>query len=387
VRVGNFDTLPTASVIILRFDLDNDAETGSNGDEALVRYSSLGTLDFFRWNGLQLAVAAAGGMDASFAAGVLTFSLARADLADATSFGIAAVTARTQVVGGASVVATDFAPLVGRSVYTRPGDAAFSDPEDDEDVAPDVSGISVSDSRDGRVTLRVTTANYEALPRDKLVGVGFDLLGRPGSSDEVFLTYQTGAGLIVEREVNGFLTQDTPPNRVATDYTNGVLTLDIHRSELESVARFRFSIITVDLTGDGEGEGDEELGEIEAVDFAPEGVQTGTLFTYKLANPPPVRLAAERPTRAPASSVAGKPFDVSVVVTRSDTGKALRAGSVRCTAFVGKARVAALGRFRGGKARCSVAVPVKKRPVRVHGTMTIRAAGASVRSSFSFLVR
>lgn len=388
VKVGNFDILPVNSGIFILFDLDLSASTGADGDEAVVRFTSAGTLDFLRWNGTQLVAASPSGMTFGFSAGVLTFTVDRAELAGAGAFGIAAVASRTQMVGGASVVATDFAPVGNRSVYSSPGELSFPDPEDDEDVAPDISEISTSDARNGMVTFRITTSNYPTLSEDKLIGLGFDLLGRPSSDDDVFLTYQGGSGTLdIEREVNGFVTQDTPPNRVSATYADGVFALSVHRSELDNVAAFRFGVVSADLTGAGEGEGQDAEGDIEAVDYAPDGVLTGELYSYKLVNPPPVRLTVGRVQGVPVSPRSGKPFTVSVEVTRSDTGKTVRSGSVSCAASVGSARVPASGRFRNGKARCSLVVPAGKRSLRVRGTMTIRAAGASVRSSFSFVVR
>jgi hypothetical protein len=286
------------------------------------------------------------------------------------------------------VVATDFAPVGSRSVYSSTGEVSFPDPEDDEDVAPDISAISISDARNGVITFRVTTANFQTLSLDKLIGFGFVLVGRPASENEVFITYQGGPGSVdVEREENGVLGLDAPPSKVTSQYADGILTLGVHRSELDNVAAFKVGLVTADLTGDGEGEGEDAVGNIEAVDVAPDGVPTGELFSYKLTNPPPVKLNTGRPAGAPAFPRSGKPFAVSIVVTRSDTGRVVRAGSVTCSASVGKTHVPASARFRDGKARCSLVVPAQKRAARVRGTMKVRAAGASVRSSFSFVVR
>jgi hypothetical protein len=309
-------------------------------------------------------------------------------LGGAASVGFAVVASRAQTVTGTQVVASDFVPESGRNVYAPPGPVTVLDAEDDEDAAPDISTIAVSDAASGVITFRVTTSNYGTLGQDKLVGLGFSLLGRPGGNDEMFVTYQGGENtIVVEREINGFLTQDTPPDRVTAEFADGLLTIAVHRSELDNVAAFRFGVVTADLVGDGEGEGEDAIGGIEAVDLAPEGLDTGSLFVYKLTNPPPIRLSAGRPSGVPASPRSGKPFTVNVVVTRTDTGKAVRRGSVSCAAFVGSARVKASGGFRAGKARCSLIVPSEKRSSRVRGTMTIRAAGASVRSRFSFVVR
>jgi hypothetical protein len=387
VALGNATTMPADSGIGLLFDLDRSARTGADGAEAALRYSNDGAVSFLRWSGFELVPAPANGIKAAYSNGALTVSVDRAVLGDATSFGISAVASRAQTVAGTRLVASDFAAN-GASVFTSPGPAVFSDPAGDEDAAPDISTIGVSDASNGILTFRITTANYEVLGADKLVGLGFTLVGRPANADEMFLTYQGGEnGIIVEREIDGLLTQDTPPDRVTSRFEDHVLTIAVHRSELDDVARFRFGIITADLVGEAEGEGDDGLGEIEAVDLSPEQLQEGTLHSYALEHRPPVRLTAGRPSGLPAFPRSGKTFTVSVVVTRSDTGKVVRSGRVACSAFVGKSRVRASGRFRSGRAQCSIRVPGEQRPARVRGTMTIRAAGASIRSGFTFAVR
>jgi hypothetical protein len=388
VAVGNLQTLPPDASFLLEFDLDNDVSTGAGGDEAVARYSADGTFDLFRWTGFELARASADGMTASFSSGVLTFTANRSQLSGSQPFGIVVVAARRQVLGGAAAVATDFAPVGSPNVYSPPGEKSFTDPEGDEDAAPDISSVSVTDAHNGIITFRITTSNYATLREDKLIGLGFDLLGRPDSSDELFLTYQGGAGSVdIEREAGGLLTQDEPPNRITTRYAEGVLTIAVHRSELHSVAAFKFGVVTADLVGDGEGEGVDALGDIEAIDVSPSGLESGTLFSYKLTNPPPVRLSVSPVAGTPASPHFGKPFTVSVVVTRSDTGKVVRVGAVTCNATLGTVSVPSSGRFRDGKARCTLTVPTGKHAGKLRVTMKVRANGASVRSVFSYVVR
>ena len=50
-QVRQLPELPANSRVILRLDLDRNETTGAQGDEITLRYSSDGTLDFFRWDG------------------------------------------------------------------------------------------------------------------------------------------------------------------------------------------------------------------------------------------------------------------------------------------------------------------------------------------------
>ncbi len=95
----------------------------------------------------------------------------------------------------------------------------------------------MSDTAAGIIQVRVATPNYPALPPDKIIGVDFDLEGRPPPADDVFVAYLSGPGIVqVEREENGILAPSELPNTASGVYENGVLTLSVHRSELDGAA-------------------------------------------------------------------------------------------------------------------------------------------------------
>jgi len=143
VTFANFHTLPPSSRILLRFDLDEDEDTGSQGDEVVVRYSNDGTLDFLRWDGSTLGALPTSGMTATFEDGVLEYRVERRLLGGAASFGLVAVAARSQQVGAGIVTSTDFAPGSGRHLFTS-GSESFPDPDGDHDVAPDITSIAAA---------------------------------------------------------------------------------------------------------------------------------------------------------------------------------------------------------------------------------------------------
>ena len=387
VTVSNFLELPSDSRIILQFDLDRSANTGVAGDELVVRYWDDETLEILRWDGIRLSPSSAGGVSASFASGILRFSAGRAALGGSTSFALLVVSARTQELEIGRVTSTDFAPASGRSIYTLPGEASFPDPRADHDVAPDITSISVSDTPDGMIEVRVATANYQALPPDKIIGVDFDLEGRPAAADDVFVAHLSGPGIVqVDREESGILAPSELPNTASGVYENGVLTLSVHRRELDGAARVGIGVLSMDLVGDGESEGQDFEGEVEALDSAPDDLM-GTLFPYRLSNRPPLQLRTAETLRSPTRARAGSRFTYAVVVRRLDTYEALRSGSVTCSVFVAGARVSTTGRFLDGKAQCSLLVPPRVASSLLRGTVTIRSAGAVVRSTFRSVVR
>lgn len=386
VRFGNFQELPPNSRIILRLDLDRDESTGAQGDEITIRYSSDGTLDFFRWDGSELVPRPATGMSAAFSDGVLAYTIQRAQLSGATSFALIAVASRTQEAGIGLVVSTDFAPSRGRNVYSF-GQVSFPDPDGDHDVAPDITTVSVSDTASGTILFRLTTANFASLPPDKLIGVGIDLRGRPSTDDELFLGYLSGTRTVeVDREQRGGLAPLGPQTGVTGSHADGVLTFSVPRNRLDGAAAFGFGVVSADLVGPGESEGSEFEGEVEALDTAPDDL-AGPLYAYRLANPGPLRLRAGAVAGPAAGARAETPFTVGVVVRRLDTYRVVRSGTVRCAASVAGTRVPASGRFRSGRAECTLQVPQGKTGALLRGTITVRVSGASSRSSFSAVVR
>src|SRR3989304_9493061 len=51
VGIGNYQALPGTSLLDLWFDLDNNRQTGDEGDEALVEYSANGIVDLYAGTG------------------------------------------------------------------------------------------------------------------------------------------------------------------------------------------------------------------------------------------------------------------------------------------------------------------------------------------------
>lgn len=387
VALANFRILPPNSRVVVSFDLDRNQATGAGGDEMTLRYSSDGTLDFFRWDGSQLIARPATGMSAELAGGVLSFTVDRAQLAGSTSFGVLAVAARTQQVAIGVVISTDFAPGAGRNVYSAPGAVSFRDPDNDQDVAPDITSVAVSDSTGGTIEFRLTTANYATLPPDKLIGIGIDLAGRPDSDDALFIGYLSGTRTVeFDRETRGVSQPADPPFRVSASHADRVLTFSIHRSELDGASAFGFGVVSADLVGPGESEGEEFEGEVEALDTAPDDL-AGPLYSYRMLNPGPLRIRAGAVTGSAVGARAGRPFVASIALRRMDTYRIVRSGSVRCTASVAGARLKATGRFRGGNAECHLRIPAGKAGAVLRGSIFVRVAETSHRSSFRFVVR
>jgi len=266
------------------------------------------------------------------------------------------------------------------------GDAAFDDPVGDqrntaELVAPDITGIQVSNTRDGLVTFRVTIVNLQTLPAGSRIALLFDL-------DREQATGDLGFERTVRHDVNAagqatvsferwdeavFGLVEIPSTNLTSSFSNGVYTLTIRRTELENAAGFAFGLYAALLDQDGDD---------HAVDDAP----NANLWTYELAGLPAPRLSTTRLMVMPARPVAGRAFTIGASVRRLDTGRVVTSGAVTCVARVGQERVRASGRFAGGRARCVVSIPVNAKGKMLRGTITIRSAGATVKRAFSYRV-
>ncbi len=271
-------------------------------------------------------------------------------------------------------------------------DTSYSDPAGDvfatnpAVVGLDLTAVEVSNTPDGTITFRVTIANAQTLPVLGAVGVGLDLDKNLDTGDEGFEAFALYVRDPFGREslafqrwspIDGELVE-MPTTGMSASFSQGVFSWTVPRSKLLDTSGFAFVVVSLVFTPDLVN---------FAADIAPDSNQ---LWVYDLVGlappPPPPTLSASNPTGSPPKPVAGKRFTASVVVTRSDTGEAMTSGTVSCAVRVGTARVAAVGRFRGGRVQCAMTVPRNAKGKMLRGTITVDALGASVKKPFSFRV-
>jgi hypothetical protein len=240
-------------------------------------------------------------------------------------------------------------------------------------LGPDITTVQVTTAPDGLITFRVAIANYETLPLKSFVAIFFDLDRNPdtgGQGDEARVGWVPDLGLTFEKW-NGTEFVAAPADALTAGFASGVFTLTIPRAELSGLTSFAFYAGALVIDGANVG-----------IDLAP-GNEMRWHYDVVASR---VALSATRPVGKPARPVAGRQFSVSAVVTRSDTGAAVRAGSITCAARVGKARLRAVGRFMAGRAHCVMTVPRAAKGRTLTGTLTIRSADATITRRYSFRV-
>jgi hypothetical protein len=373
VTIGNAERLPADSRIDLWFDLDNDLKTGDDGDEALVRYQANGRLSFSRWDSEEdeLVTRPTTGMTATYQSGTLTYEAPRAAFDEVPTFGLLVVTRGIQAVDDEEAAAYDALPEIGRVPYASPGPHTFQDRKDDVPRAPDLRSVTVSDAKNGMIRLKVATSD-PALLNDGVVRVAIDrdLLGGEGPAGraEVLLDYTDGRFRFRRwdpKEEEWM--DDEAPTRAHAGVVGNSVVFEVHRSELDDVARFGFTVESWI----------EDDDDVVAFDLAPSNGGS----TYRLVHRPPLRLIAGELFGVPSRPVAGRPFSINLPLTRSDTARKLAKAKITCDVRAEGRQVRATASIAGGIARCAVVVP--RNALAVRGSMKVRSAGESVTAWFA----
>ena len=371
---ANYQTLPANSWFNLWFDLDSNQQTGDVGDEALVRYLAGGELQFYLWDGSKLIERSVAGITGRFEAECSRSRLRRA-FAGLSAFGIPRRRPGSDV-WRERVVASDYAPDRGRSAFVGPALVSFL-PSADQDAAPDLTSVRVTDAKDGWISFAVSTPNYATVPPESVLLVAIDRDNRATTGDggaDALITAVAGE-ISLERwdqqRRNGSPTLADPRTRTQRRQRD-------HPRHPSQRARERVALRIRRHRGGsgrrGRCSGRNRLRSRQRLVLALHAREQGSAET--------ACCSAGRSSQSPR---AGKPFTISLPVRRSDTNRGITSGTVRCKVTADGIQVRATGTVEGGRARCSLAVPNGARAVR--GSMTVRSGGAAVTARFSFKVR
>jgi hypothetical protein len=382
VRVGNYPALPLDSWIDVWFDDDSNQNTGFGGDETLTRYSSNGSVELYEFDGLVMVRRPLfAGIAGSFADGTLTLTVPKAVVGGDSAFGVLAIGVRRQLLIVNQFFSSDLAPDRGRMQYAGPAPATLTDNGNDEDAAPDITGVRVTDTKDGWIGFAISTPNFARLTNETALWVALDTDNRSATGDvDSAVELQipvVGGNAALERwnPNNGGWVTDSTPGVVRLRNSGNVVTVEVRRSTLGSTRRFGFSVTTAAFDGGS--------GAVRALDQAPDN---GGFYRYALANRT-FTLVATRISARPSAPRAGQAFVVRLPVRRSDTNRGITSGSVTCTAKLEGKRLTGRGSVATGAGRCSFAIPTNAAGARLQGRISVRVADASVAAGFAYVVR
>jgi hypothetical protein len=139
-------------------------------------------------------------------------------------------------VSVAAVAALGALALTGLAL----GSAAFSDISDDNNTAPDITSVQLSDGADGLITLVVGVRNFQTLPEDSWFNIWFDLDSNQSTGDggdETLVRY-VATGEVELYEWDGLLMVERPAPGVTGRFEAGVLTVTVPRADLGGDSSF-----------------------------------------------------------------------------------------------------------------------------------------------------
>jgi hypothetical protein len=285
-----------------------------------------------------------------------------------------------------SAVATLAAALAAACVAWPAAGAnsgGFTDPAGDSGTAPDVTNVAVSNDDTGRITFQITVANRPALGSTDLLLVAMDTDGNlsNGVSGIDYALGITAGGTLVLSGASGSLAAASAPS-LTSSFSGGVATIAVNRSDLGITSQVNF------LVGSSGDDG------ATTGDVAPDGGFSN--YQVLVSAPPPPPAPAPPPPAATPLGLApgkltvgkartGRPFVVSLVVHRADTGELLDGGQVSCAGRIGKSplRPAAKAPATSGLASCSWMIPVKAHGKTIAGSITVTYKGVKTAKAFS----
>jgi hypothetical protein len=281
----------------------------------------------------------------------------------------------------------------------KAGSSSFTDPTGDAGVAPDITSVTVSNDDHGLITFRVTVPNRSSLGPDDAIAVPLgtddpDLVNgwRSDGVNFVLVLEASGPSLLAWDGVE-LVTLDPPPGSLTGSFGSGVGTVGVLQEDLApgfpdmSVPiELTFYTLGIAFTGN----------DVLAQDDAPDG---DGAWRYRLVEPRRVVLTS---FSAGKTVKAGATLTVSMGAAHTDTGTAVTAGKISCTARLGSRALKGRARFftivltspatgrtvRSPKATCSFTVPKQKsRGKTIRGSMSLRESGVTLNGSFTTRVR
>lgn len=280
---------------------------------------------------------------------------------------------RTLLAGGLMV------GLMLAVVQAASAEMTYNDPAGDSGTAPDITAIVVSNDAAGAITFKITFANQPTQATETYFEIFID------SDRNASTGSRAGAEYNVQRDnakgtFNTYMWDGTkwvvaPGPTVVSSYSGGVWTVTMNKSEIANVAAFDFYVEGLHYSGDT----------LAASDDAPDGTTADYTYTLTTPPPPPPPPTASVTLGKPATAApikAGKPFTI-----RSSVESSSSPVTVTCSIKIGGKAVRSAGKFAGGIAVCTGAVPKGTTGKKLTGSVTATIVGAKAVKTFAFAIR
>jgi len=168
-------------------------------------------------------------------------------------------TARALAVAASVVGAFGFAAVALAA-------ASFTDPAGDNNAAPDVTSVTLSESADGMLSLTALVSNHQTLPTSSWFNLWFDLdlnQNTGDDGDEALVRVLDDGGLQFYRWDGARLTRQATTG-MTSSFAAGTLTLTAPKTAFDNAAAF--GMLVVGSRAQDLGDGDDLI----AADFAPD---------------------------------------------------------------------------------------------------------------------
>ena len=272
-----------------------------------------------------------------------------------------------------ALVATAVGCIAAATAFA--GEKAFTDGAGDAGTAPDITGVSVSDT-DGFIAFKII--GNLAPSTSYAIFIDTDRNGSTGDDgDELWV------GLDQESDGKTYWYADrwngSKWERAGIDVTSrsypGREELGFRAAEAGITGSFDFVVGSMKMVADA----------VDARDWAPDSIVP---WTYELAahGGTTAGMAVIGTVRlVPVRAVAGKPLIVRAPV-HTATGQALSTGLATCSAKVGARAVRGAASISGGLATCKLVVPKRTSGTIGRGSIIVGTGGQAVTKPFSFRI-
>ena len=261
--------------------------------------------------------------------------------------------------------------LVVTAASGRQSALVFSDPVGDAGAGPDIKAVSVQDAG-GIVTFNVVVSGMKVVDGTGVKGTFFYIdvdTNKDGKRDYSWVVGADSEGF--SWEVTDGAGKEVPQSgRMSYIRSGDSHSLRIGSADLGGATSFDFYATAGTLP---------DSGDPTFSDDAPDG----GAWSYNVTSVKPV---LGMPTTSPLAPVAGKPFTLTLPVTRSDTGSKLGIGTMTSDLRVGAQSLAHTQSFKNGTAAVHISVPVGAKGKVLTVRVAIVANGQSVTRLASFHV-